>query len=47
MQEGRPLAYFCEKLTDVKMKYSTCDKELYAVVQALWHWEHCLIGMKF
>ncbi|CAL5401159.1 unnamed protein product [Camellia sinensis] len=43
MQEGRPIAYFSEKLSDAKLKYSTYDKELYAVVQALRHWEHYLI----
>jgi len=35
MQEGRPIAYFSEKLSDAKKKYSTYDKELYAIVQAL------------
>ena len=29
------------------MKCSTYDKELYAVVQALRHWEHNLIGVEF
>ena len=47
MQERRPIAYFSEKLTDAKMKYSTYDKELYTVVQALRHWEHYLIGVEF
>jgi hypothetical protein len=47
MQEGRPIAYFSEKLNDAKLKYSTYDKELYAVIQALRHWEHYLIGVDF
>ena len=34
-QENHPIAYFSEKLSDAKLKYSTYDKELYAVVQAL------------
>ena len=34
-QEGHPIAYFSEKLCDTKMRYSTYDKEFYAVVQSL------------
>ena len=34
-QEGHPIAFFSEKLNDAKLKYSTYDKEFYAVVQAL------------
>ena len=33
--EGHPIAYFSEKLCDVKMRYSTYDKEFYVVVQSL------------
>ena len=47
MQGGRPVAYFNEKLNDAKLKYSTHDKELYAIVQALLHWEHYLIVLEF
>jgi len=39
-QEGRPLAYFSEKLNEAKRKYSTYDKEFYAIVKALEHWRH-------
>jgi hypothetical protein len=39
-QERHPIAYFSEKLNDAKLKYSTYDKEFYAVVQALRHWCH-------
>ena len=31
-QEGHPIAYFSEKLYDARMRYSTYDKEFYAVV---------------
>ena len=31
-QEGRPIAFFNEKLNESKQKYSTYDKELYAAV---------------
>jgi hypothetical protein len=37
-QERHPVAYFSEKLNDAKQRYSTYDKELYAVVQALRHY---------
>jgi hypothetical protein len=39
-QERHPVAYFSEKLNDAKQRYSTYDKELYAVVQALRYWRH-------
>jgi hypothetical protein len=31
-QEDRPVAYFSEKLDEAKMKYSTYDKEFYAII---------------
>ena len=31
-QDGHPIAYFSEKLCEVRMRYSTYDKEFYAVV---------------
>ena len=34
VQEGRPLAYFSEKLDDAKRRYSTYDKEFYAIVRS-------------
>jgi hypothetical protein len=34
-QENRPVAYFSEKLNYAKEKYSTYEKEFYAVIQAL------------
>jgi len=37
-QEKRPLAYFSERLNGAKRKYSTYDKEFYAIVWALEHW---------
>ena len=30
-QEGKPLAFFSEKLCDARRKYSTYDKEFYAL----------------
>ena len=37
-QEGKPVAFFSEKLNDAKRKYSVYDQELYAIVQALMKW---------
>ena len=31
-QERHPIAYFSEKLNDVKQKYFTYDKEFYAII---------------
>ena len=46
-QEGRPVAYFSEKLSDARNKYSTYDKEFYAIIRALEHWKHYLIDGEF
>ena len=46
-QEDRPIAYFSEKLNEAKEKYSTYDKELYAIIQALKKWRHYLIPKEF
>jgi len=35
--EKLPIAYFSVKLNEAKRKYSTYDKEFYAIVQALEH----------
>jgi hypothetical protein len=37
-QEGRPIAYFREKLNEFRKKYSIYDQEFYAIVQALRKW---------
>ena len=34
-QEGHPIAFFSEKLNDAKRRYSTYDKEFYAIMQSL------------
>jgi len=46
-QEGHPIAYFNEILNDAKQKYSTYDKEFYAVIQALRYWRHYLLPQEF
>ena len=39
MQDGKPIAYFSEKLHGPVLNYSTYDKKLYALVRSLetWH----------
>jgi hypothetical protein len=46
-QDDRSIAYFNEKLDEVKIKYSTYDKEFYAVIQALKKWRHYLVPKEF
>lgn len=46
-QEDKPVAYFSEKLNYAKQKYSSYDKEFYAIVQALKHWRHYLMPKEF
>lgn len=46
-QEKRPVAFFSEKLSDARRKWSTYDQEFYAVVRALRQWEHYLIQREF
>ncbi|XP_021737243.1 uncharacterized protein LOC110703765 [Chenopodium quinoa] len=42
VQGGRPVAYFSENLGGARMRYSTYDKEFYAMVRSLDHWSHYL-----
>ena len=46
-QEKRLVAFFSEKLNDAKRKYSAYEKEFYAIVRALEHWRHYLVGGEF
>lgn len=34
-QEGHHITFFSEKLNEAKMRYTTYEREVYAVVQAL------------
>ncbi|GKF20047.1 transposon ty3-I gag-pol polyprotein, partial [Tanacetum coccineum] len=38
-QEGRPVAFFSEKLSEAQRKWTTYELEFYAIVQAVKHWE--------
>jgi hypothetical protein len=46
-QDNRPVAYFSEKMNETKRKYSTYDKEFYAIIQALKKWRHYLVPQEF
>ena len=47
LQEGKPIAYFSEKLSGPILNYSTYDKELYALVRTLETWQHYLWPKEF
>ncbi|GJY42538.1 putative reverse transcriptase domain-containing protein [Tanacetum coccineum] len=46
-QGGRHVAYFSEKLTEAKSRYTTYDLEFYAIIQAVKHWCHYLFHKEF
>ncbi|GJX74609.1 RNA-directed DNA polymerase [Tanacetum coccineum] len=46
-QLNRLVAYFSEKLNDAKRRYTTYDKEFYAIIRALEHWQYYLISKEF
>ena len=46
-QEGHTIAFFSEKLNDAKRRYSTYDKEFYAIVQSLRFWRFYLLPIEF
>ena len=47
MQEGKPVAYFSEKLNQAQLNYPTYDKELYVIVRCLKNWQHHLMHKEF
>jgi hypothetical protein len=47
MQEGRPIAYFSEKLSGPTLNYSINDKDLYTLVRCLETWQHYLLSKEF
>jgi hypothetical protein len=46
-QENQHVSYFSEKLNETKRKYSTYDKDFYAIIQALKKWRHYLVPQEF
>jgi hypothetical protein len=47
LQEGKPVAYFINKLNGPSLNYSTYDKKLYALVRVLETWQHYLWPKEF
>jgi hypothetical protein len=47
LQEGKPIAYFSEKLSGPSLNYSMYDKELYALVHILETWQYYLWPKEF
>jgi hypothetical protein len=47
LQEGKPVAYFSEKLSGPSLNYSTYNKELYALLHVLETWQHYLWPKEF
>jgi hypothetical protein len=45
--EGKPIAYFSEKLNGPKQNYSTYDLEFYAIVQTIKHWAYYFAYREF
>ncbi|GJX86535.1 RNA-directed DNA polymerase [Tanacetum coccineum] len=46
-QNQQLIAFFSEKLNDARRKYSTYDKEFYAIVRSLDTWRHYLLSNEF
>jgi len=46
-QESHPIAYFNKKLNDARQRYSTYDKKIYTIIQALRYWRHYLLSQDF
>ena len=47
LQNRRPIAYFSKKLGPAELKYSTYDKELFALFRSLQTWQHYLWPKEF
>ncbi|GFV31461.1 putative retrovirus-related pol polyprotein from transposon opus [Trichonephila clavipes] len=46
-QARRPVAFFSRTLHASELKYSSPEKEAYAIVESLRHWRHFLMGKHF
>ena len=43
-QSGHPIMFHLETFSNTVRMYSTYEKELYAIVQALKQWRHYILG---
>ena len=43
-QQGHPLAYHSETLSEIVRKYPTYDKGIYSIAQACRNWKHYILG---
>ena len=43
-QQGHPVAYHSETLSETVRKYPTYDKEMYSIVQSCRQWKHYILG---
>ena len=43
-QSGHPAVFHSETFNDTVRRYSTYEKELYAILQALKQWRHYILG---
>jgi len=43
-EQGNPVAYHSETLSDIVWKYPTYDKEMYSIMQAYRQWKHYILG---
>ncbi|KAJ0800640.1 putative nucleotidyltransferase, Ribonuclease H [Helianthus annuus] len=46
-QLNRPISFFSEKFNETRKRYSTYDKEFYAIVRSLEYWRHYLLPNEF
>nr|XP_023923494.1 uncharacterized protein LOC112034904 [Quercus suber] len=46
-QDNRPVAFFSEKVCDIRSKWSAYELEFFVVVRTLKHWKHYLIQREF
>lgn len=46
-QNSRHVAFFSEKLSGARSRYSTYDVEFYAIIQSIRHWRHYLVYRDF
>lgn len=46
-QNQKPIAFFSKKFNETRHKYSTYDKEFYAIVRSLEYWRNYLLANEF